>query len=90
MSNTCPVCRFPGLTEPPRSKSGGASFEICPCCGFQFGVSDDDEGVTYVAWRRRWKDAGMRWFSKGRRSPAGWDPVAQLKTARPKKTVRKK
>ena len=25
----------------------GGSYEICPSCGFQFGVSDDDLGSTY-------------------------------------------
>ena len=38
----CPVCGYRKLREKPRTYDGGGSFEICPSCGFQFGVSDDD------------------------------------------------
>jgi hypothetical protein len=55
----CPVCGYDGLDEEPRLSAGGGSFEICPSCGFQFGVSDDDEGFTYDAWRKQWIDGGM-------------------------------
>ena len=61
MNHTCPVCAYPGLEEPPRSNSGGGSYEICPCCGFQFGVSDDDDGLTYEVWREHWVADGMLW-----------------------------
>lgn len=74
----CPVCGYDGLYSPPRSSSGGASYEICPCCGFQFGVSDDDEGFTYDQWRKRWVDNGMDWYSSSRPKPNGWDPKQQL------------
>ena len=48
MKFTCPVCGYPELEEPPRSpRTGGGSYEICPSCGFQFGVTDDDKGVSY-------------------------------------------
>jgi hypothetical protein len=75
---TCPVCRFPGLAEPPMSPSGGGSYEICPSCGFQFGVSDEDRGETYASWRERWVADGMPWRSANP-APAGWDPRAQLR-----------
>lgn len=74
----CPVCGFPDLTEPPRSRSGGGSYEICPSCGFQFGVSDDDAGLSHAAWREQWRAGGMRWSSRGRIPPRDWDPAAQL------------
>ena len=73
----CPVCGFPELAEPPRSSGGGASYEICPSCGFQFGVSDDDEGNSYEAWRKKWKASGAMWASK-RPIPRGWDGIKQL------------
>jgi len=75
----CPVCGYPGLEEPPRSSTGGGSYEICPSCSFQFGVTDDDKGITYDQWRADWIAAGMPWDSVGRSArPAGWDPVTQL------------
>ncbi|MBY6366607.1 hypothetical protein [Rhodococcoides corynebacterioides] len=72
----CPVCRYPGLTEPPRTDAG-PSYEICPSCGFEFGVTDDDHGVSDDDWRRRWVAAGAPWRSTTS-PPAGWDGVAQL------------
>jgi hypothetical protein len=76
----CPVCGFPNLDDPPRSPSGGGSYEICPSCGFEFGVSDDDLGFTYDEWRERWIVHGMRWDSSDIEPPPdGWDPRKQLK-----------
>ena len=79
--HACTVCGWPGLAEPPRSASGGGSFEICPCCGFQFGVSDDDEGHTDAAWRARWIRDGMEWSSASRPAPARWSARRQLTRA---------
>lgn len=77
---TCPACGFPGLEEAPRSaRTGGGSYEICPSCGFEFGVTDDDEGHTYGSWRARWVERGMPWAAAAWEGPpAGWDPRAQL------------
>ena len=36
--NTCPVCNYDGLFDPPYDENGYGSYEICPCCGFQFGL----------------------------------------------------
>jgi hypothetical protein len=73
----CPVCDYPNLSEPPRSEFGGGSFEICPSCGFQFGVNDDAEGISYETWRRRWEARGMLWSGVGLKQPASWKPVAR-------------
>jgi len=75
----CPVCGFPDLTELPRSPSGGGSYEICPSCRFQFGVSDDDRGINYEEWRGRWIEDGMTWDQGRSQPPVGWDPVQQLR-----------
>ncbi|GGF98327.1 hypothetical protein GCM10007304_10410 [Rhodococcoides trifolii] len=52
MNHVCPVCEYPYLKEEPRTANGG-SYEICPRCGFQFGVTDDDLGFTYEQWREK-------------------------------------
>jgi len=86
---TCPVCGYLELKEPPRGASGGGSYEICPCCGFQFGVDDDDRELTYDEARKRWVAAGMPWFSKSRMAPPKWSAENQLKNlkeAPPKKS----
>jgi hypothetical protein len=75
----CPVCGYANLSEPPRGKSGGGSYEICPSCGFEFGVTDDDEGFTYSSWRRQWIDSGMIWYGKDSDPPPiDWNPNEQL------------
>ncbi len=43
--NMCPVCGYKNLYEPayqPTPKGNLGSYEICPSCGFQFGVTDDE------------------------------------------------
>lgn len=80
MAHTCLVCGFPHLTEPPRPKTGGGSFEICPCCGYQFGVDDDDEQIPYDKARADWILQGMPWRGSNP-PPRHWDPKDQLSRA---------
>lgn len=82
MAFTCLVCGFPHLTEPPRPESGGGSFEICPCCGYQFGVDDDDEQIPYAKARADWVQHGMPWRSTNP-PPRQWDPKHQLSQIQP-------
>ncbi len=80
MNFICPVCGFPSLSERPRSlKTGAGSDEICPSCGFQFGFDDDDRGMSYKEWRKKWMDGGMKWASISTKPPEGWNPVEQIK-----------
>jgi hypothetical protein len=81
MSELCPVCGWPELHEPPRCETGGASFEICPCCGFEFGFDDDAQGITYAQARTLWIAAGTPWWSNARPAPPGWNPTHQLARA---------
>jgi hypothetical protein len=78
MKHICPICGYAKLTEAPRGQSGGGSYEICPSCGFQFGVSDDDSGYTYATWRTEWKKNGMEWASVSG-APKSWNAAKQLK-----------
>ena len=79
MSYICPVCNYPNLQERPRGETTGGSYEICPSCGFQFGVTDEDLGFTYEVWRQDWITKGMPWNGIGIESPDGWNPDEQLK-----------
>ena len=68
MDNICPVCGFVGLYEPPYDARGYGSYEICPACGFQFGLDDDpDREPAHLAWRARWIEEGCPWFSSTRK-----------------------
>ena len=77
-THICPVCGYDELKEPPRNRTGGASLEICPSCAFQFGVTDDDKGLTYDEYRQQWIEKGMKWASKGRKPRKDWNPQTQL------------
>jgi hypothetical protein len=83
-SFVCPVCGCPCLTEPAYSpRTGLGSYEICPSCWFEYGVTDDDKGFTHEEWRQRWIADGMPWRSPVDPVPPGWDPVAQLRNIAP-------
>ncbi|MGF6226181.1 hypothetical protein QFZ27_000136 [Inquilinus ginsengisoli] len=75
MSFACPVCGFPGLEGAPYDKHGCASFDICPCCGIEFGY--DDATTSHLELRMRWIAGGKRWWSD-RGPPRGWDADRQL------------
>lgn len=80
MPYICPVCGYPDLDEPPRSPlSGGGSYEICHSCGYEFGVDDDDRGISYEDWLKQWIEDGMPWRSMDIPPPPGWNPSEQIK-----------
>lgn len=74
----CPVCGYAELDQPAYGEGGFGSDEICPSCGYQFGITDDDEGISHEEWRFQWIASGMRWYGKGYAEPEGWDPEKQL------------
>jgi len=66
------------------------AWEICPCCGIQFGYDDFGRDVLafdlreremlHRAWRLKWIAGGMRFWSP-RALPFDWDPLRQLRNA---------
>lgn len=75
MKYICPVCGSDNLDQPAYDRS--PSFEICLCCGFQYGYDDDDQGYTFEQWRGEWVKEGMKWRSSSP-PPKDYDPVKQL------------
>ena len=68
MDNICPVCNCNELFEPPYDENGYGSYEICPCCGFQFGYDDFPNKTEQISlWRERWISEGCKWFSTSRK-----------------------
>ena|SRR5712692_8508119 len=68
MNFTCPVCLYRGLDFRP------ADYEICPCCGTEFG--NDDERTSHQQLRQQWVRRGAPWFF--REPPRAWNPYLQL------------
>lgn len=53
-----------------------ASFDMCICCGVDFGYQDSLPESTRE-YREIWAKAGYPWVSKSQR-PANWSVEAQL------------
>jgi len=64
----CLVCFYDQMLDPP------ADFNICPCCGTEFG--NDDFDMTHDQLRDRWESGGMLWFSEYTPAPDGWSAIA--------------
>ena len=79
MANDLLRCRVCGLPqkEPPWGEDGNTpNFEICPCCGTEFGYEDTTLSGVLRA-RDRWISGGAVWFSSKLRPPE-WDLEDQL------------
>jgi hypothetical protein len=68
----CPVCYYDKMREAP------ADFNICECCGTEFG--NDDEVYTHADLRADWIARGANWFYG--QSPRTWNPWGQLAEAK--------
>jgi hypothetical protein len=78
-SHYCKVC---GLYHeaPPWGENGNTpSFELCECCGAEFGFDDySTEGIA--EYRRQWLNDGAKWLIPRWRL-ANWNLDEQLKNA---------
>ncbi|WP_440945327.1 hypothetical protein ACSAZL_14425 [Methanosarcina sp. T3] len=73
--NICPVCGYDGLDEPPYDIDEVPSYEICSCCGFEYGF--DEEGYYFEEYRDKWIKDGWKWSSPDKK-PDNWDNIKQL------------
>ncbi len=73
----CSVCGWDRLTGPPYDRNGNPSYEICCCCGFEFGFDDLSNGLTFNSYRTAWIDRGMPWFNPSDKPPM-WNAGVQL------------
>lgn len=78
MQKCCPACGLIFANQECRwpYSNGQGSFDICPCCNFEYAVSDDNYGHTFETWRWLWILNGARYLSSA--SPEDYDAAAQL------------
>ncbi len=62
----CPVCGSIELKDQPYYEEGGASFDMCSVCNFEFGFDDDPNASSgaasgiqsnWLRWRRKLLDS---------------------------------
>ncbi|MCI0379448.1 MAG: hypothetical protein L0215_17710, partial [Gemmataceae bacterium] len=60
---------------------GDASYDVCSCCGYEFGFNDEPgigEGQSFEDYLMKWKDDGCPWFD-ATKMPTNWTLDKQLK-----------
>lgn len=55
------------------------TYEICPCCGVEWG-NEDYTLESRIEYRNKWLAAGAKWFEP-QKKPANWNLEEQLKNA---------
>jgi hypothetical protein len=72
----CRVCGF-RQQEPPWGKDGKTpSYNICACCGVEFG-NEDYSLDAIIRYRNMWINDGAKWFDAKKRSTS-WNLESQL------------
>jgi rubredoxin len=75
---------FPEFGTPPYApRLGMPSYEVCACCGYEFGFDDEPgtgPGTSFREYLREWLANGANWFDASKR-PDGWDLQDQLSAA---------
>lgn len=73
----CKVCGL-RMEDPPWGDDGKSpNYEICPCCGVEFGYQDYTVEST-ANFRRRWIDSGAEW-NEIKEKPDNWNLADQLR-----------
>ncbi|MCW8987861.1 MAG: hypothetical protein OQK75_09365 [Gammaproteobacteria bacterium] len=71
--SNCPVCGYGPLSEPYKSSQElRRSYDICSCCGCEYGYDDDE------SFYNEWVNNGCNWFDK-KEKPKEWVLESQIK-----------
>ncbi len=73
----CRVCGFRHYSPPWGEDNDMPSFEICDCCGVEFGYGDNSPEAA-KSYREKWLLEGAKWSWK-KTKPDDWDLEEQLK-----------
>jgi hypothetical protein len=73
----CRVCGLDIESDPWRENGEAPTYEICPCCGVEFG--NEDYNLQSVRdYRTKWLGNGAKWFERMEK-PDNWDLEEQMK-----------
>lgn len=72
----CKVCGLKQASLPWGADNKTPSFEICACCGVEFGY-EDSTLIAIKKYREEWINNGAKWF-KPKETPLLWSLENQL------------
>lgn len=75
--NNCRVCGLYIVNAPWGVDNHTPTYEICPCCGVEFGY-EDFSIESVIKYRSDWIKNGTIWFMK-KQKPLEWNLELQLK-----------
>ena len=73
----CRVCGYHNEYYPWGEDGKSPSFQICSCCGVQFG-KEDETLISIKEYRAEWVRKGGKWFAKEKKTEH-WELEAQFK-----------
>ena len=73
----CRVCGLYIETLPWGEDGNSPTYEICPCCGVEFGY-EDYTAESAKQYREKWIHEGANWFQP-KQQPENWDRQQQSK-----------
>lgn len=76
-SSRCRVCGLLQSAPPWGANGNEPTFEICDCCGVEFGYEDSTPSSA-SRYRQAWLARGSPWFEPKER-PANWSLGEQLR-----------
>ena len=75
--HNCRVCGF-YIDDLPWGEDGNCpTYEICPCCGVEFGNEDSSKEST-KRYREKWINEGLTWFDP-KEKPKEWNKEEQFR-----------
>ena len=74
--NNCRVCGFHMMDAPWGEDGQSPTYEICPCCGVEFGNEDYTLESTKL-YRKQWLSKNVKWFEH-KEKPLDWDLEKQM------------
>lgn len=73
----CTVCGLPlGDFAPWGDDKESPTFDICPCCGVEWG-NEDYTPESRTEYRNEWIESGAKWFEP-QKKPESWNLEEQL------------
>ena len=72
----CRICGYRLCFEPWGDDGKTPTYEICPCCGVEFG-NEDCTMKSIKEYRGSWIKSGCKWFEQSKRAQRGHGRISK-------------